>query len=140
MLTAGCGAGIACRRGSGGLPGWQPPTEGDRAGTYLSMYTAIKAAIPPAPTAVIKFSKGLFHTQTTSGPRDLGKLILGVDVHAQKSSSPLPEKGFCYHGTGRPSTYGIETEAEVLGKEIRVSFHKQVDSDELSVTITKQKT
>jgi hypothetical protein len=88
--------------------------------------------------AVIQFPKGLFHVQTTSGPRDLGKLILGVDVHAEKSSTWLPEKGFSYHGTGRPATYGIETEAEVLGNELLISFHKQADSDTLIVTITKQ--
>ncbi|MEE9129290.1 MAG: hypothetical protein V3T84_04680 [Phycisphaerales bacterium] len=88
--------------------------------------------------AAIKFEKGLCHVQTARGPRDLGKLVLGVDVHATNSSSSLPEKGFCYHGSGRPATYGIETEAEVLGNDILVSFHKQTDSDVLVVTITRQ--
>jgi hypothetical protein len=87
---------------------------------------------------VIQFTKGLFYIQTTLGPRDLRKLILGVDIYAKKTLSPLPEKGFCYHGTGRPATYGIETEAEVLGKEILVSFHKQVNSIVLTMTVTKQ--
>ena len=89
--------------------------------------------------AVIQFAKGIFHVQTTEGSRDLGKLIIGVDVHAKKCSSPLPEKGFCYGGTGPPSTYGVETETELLGKQILVSFHKQVGSDVLTVTITKKK-
>lgn len=88
--------------------------------------------------AVIKFAKGLFYVQTTAGERDLGKLILGVDVYAKKSLSTLPEKGFCYHGTGRPAAYGIEAPAEVLGNAVLVSVHKQADSNVLSVTITKQ--
>jgi hypothetical protein len=88
--------------------------------------------------AIIKFSKGLFSVQTEAGPRDLGKLILEVDVHATKRSAPLPDKGFCYHGTGRAAAYGIESETDILGKRILVSFHKQVGSEVLTLTITKQ--
>ena len=76
---------------------------------------------------IVKFGKGLFRVQTVAGFRDLGKLMLGVDVDATKSFSPLPDKGFCYHGTGRPATYGIESEVEVLGNAILISFHRQVD-------------
>jgi len=86
----------------------------------------------------IRFGGGLFQVQTGRGFRDLSRLILDVDVHARKSSSPLPNKGFSYRGTGRPLVYGIEAEAEVLGKAILVSFHKQAGSDVLNVTITKR--
>lgn len=88
---------------------------------------------------IIQFARHLFRVRTEAGFRDLGKLILGVDVYAEKSSSPLPDSGFSYHGTGRPATYGIETRTGVLGNAVLVSFFKQADSDVLAVTITQQK-
>lgn len=89
--------------------------------------------------AVITFARGILRVLTTAGPRDLCKLILRVSVRAEKSSSPLPEMGFCYHGTGRPATYGIESEAEVLGNAVLTSFHQRADTVVLIVTARSRK-
>jgi hypothetical protein len=90
--------------------------------------------------ATLKFAKGLFWVQMVAGPRDLGKLILGVDVHGKESPAKEPYKGLCYDGTGRPAVYGIEAEGDVLGNTVLISLHKQVDSNAIAVTITSKAT
>jgi hypothetical protein len=86
--------------------------------------------------AVLRFPKGYYCVQTIAGPRDLSKLILGVNVHGQESVVEDPNTGHCYSGTGRPTVNGIEAEGDVLGNPVLVSFNKQVDSDVLRIMVT----
>lgn len=86
----------------------------------------------------LKFATGLFWVQTVAGHRDLGKLILGIDVHSRESPAEKPYKAFAYDGTGRPPVYGIEAEGDVFGNTVLVSLHEQADSGSVSVTISSE--
>jgi hypothetical protein len=89
-------------------------------------------------TAIIKFDRALFKTQTVVGPRDVSRLEIRFRLGVETTSSPLPAKGFSYHGAVRPTVHGIETQTEVLGNQILVSIHQEPGSNMFAVTVTKK--
>lgn len=83
---------------------------------------------------VLDVAPGVFQVRTAAGPRDVGKLTLGVNVRARKLPFPFRDKGFCYYGSGRPATYGAEIGAE-LGAALLVSVQGDADAEMLTATL-----
>ena len=86
----------------------------------------------------IVLPRGLIHFLTTDGPRDVYKLLLGFDYYAERVETPATDaRTFVYSDGEKPLVYGSEALTELYGQPLTLSVHKEVGSEMLHLTISK---